>query len=97
MANNSAPTGRSMVKKDRAKHALGLPLCFNGTAGANNAMTVTGVLATDIVCGVIDLTTPGTAQATLANVTPATDALASGDTPWTGTRKYLVVVWRKAA
>lgn len=86
-----------MAKRNRAKHALGQPICFVGEGATTSTITTVGVLATDIVVGVIDITTAGTAQATLANVTPSADLLTvSGATPWTIGSHYAVVVWRPA-
>jgi hypothetical protein len=97
MANNSPPSGYVMLQRENAKYAMGTLVCLKGVAIANNAMTVTGLRATDIVIGCIDLTTVATAQGDVAAMTPATDALSSSATPWTGTRNYMVLAYRAQA
>jgi hypothetical protein len=63
-------------------------------ASANNAMTVTGLLSTDIVVGCINLSDATEAQGALAAMTPSADALASSATPWTNAEHYVVLAYR---
>ena len=94
MANNSPPSGYMMLQRENAKYAMGSVVCLKGVATTSSAMTVTGLLSTDVVIGCIDLTTVATAQGDVAAMTPAADALSSSATPWTGTRNYMVIAYR---
>jgi hypothetical protein len=96
--NNTAPSGWLMSNRERAKWAMGQDMALWGAYASTHELTVTGLTSTDTIWGVIDMTTAGTAQATLANCTPITDGIhMTTGTPFTEAHVYLVLFRRPQA
>jgi hypothetical protein len=94
MANNSAPSGYAMIQRENAKYAMGSFVCLKGEATTTSAMTVTGLLARDIVVGCINLSDATAAQGSVAAMTPSANALAAGSEIWAIGEHYVVVAYR---
>ena len=84
-------------QRDRQRWALGRVVCFVGQGQVSEAqINAAGVLPTDYIAGVINLSTVAEAQADLTKVTPAANQITTSETPpWTNNNYYLVVVHRR--
>jgi len=79
------------VNRDVLKDALALPMTIVGTGASTSTITVTGLLATDIVTCVVNLTDPTETQVAVTGVTASANLItADSGTPFANTEKYLV-------
>lgn len=94
-ANNSAPSGWGLFNRERARHAMGVPIVYKAICSATNTLPATGVAVGDIVAGMINLSDASETQESLDDITVAANSITSSGTPWTAGEHYFVVVWRK--
>jgi hypothetical protein len=96
-ANNSAPSGWAMSNRSRALYALGEPRAYRAVASVNNTINPTGVLAGDVIGGIVNLSDPTEAQVANSAITVAADTITQSGTSWTVGETYLVTLWRPKA
>ena len=93
---NNPPDGWAL-RRDRQRWAMGVPVCLLGVGQVSRTqINAAGVLPTDYVAGVINLSTVAEAQADLSAVTPGTGSISSSATnPWTDGDHYLLIIHRR--
>lgn len=100
-ANNTAPTGWLMANRDRARWAMGTDRTFTAHCSATNTLPATGVAIGDVVWGIVNIQTPGSADsaglAVDSTITVTTNKITSSATPYTLGDVYVVFIHRLQA
>ena len=92
-AGLTPPLGRLLGKRNLSQYALGRIIASVGPGVGTTEVTVSGMLATDHICGLVNLTDPTETQIANSSLTTAAGKV-SAASGITNAEKYLVIYLR---
>jgi hypothetical protein len=93
-ANRTPPSGWMLANRDRARWAMGTTHVYQAVASTTAIVVSSNVVATDYICGVVNLTDPTETQAAQSTCTPGLYTVTNSGTPWAIGEYYAVIVQR---